>query len=115
MRRILSAPFVLSALAVLIALAVLPTRADECDSEARNVESMLRAEGGSDLDLDRRVDRARLLCRDSPNAALSDLRDTRREIDLRAQRREPGQQQGYVPPPVGEPWKGAGPPSWTGN
>lgn len=101
---------------MLIALpALAPAFADECDSEARNVESMLRAEGGRDLELDRRVERARMLCRDQPVAALSDLRDTRREIETRAQRREPWEQQGYIPPPVGDPWKGAGPPSWTGK
>lgn len=102
-------------LIVLAMVIALPAQADECDSEARNVASMLHAEGGSDLELDRRVDRARILCRDSPDAGLGELRDTRREIETRARRRDPWQQQGYVPPPVGEPWKGAGPPSWTGN
>lgn len=100
-------PFVLVVLLAPSALA--PARADECDSEVRFTENRLRAEGGSDLMLEHRLDRAEMLCRQSPAVGLSELRDIQREADNRARSREPWQQQGFVPPPVGEPWTGAGP------
>lgn len=94
---------------ILVALLAPSAHADECGSEARLIENELRAQGGSDLMLESRLDRAEMLCRHSPSAGLSELRDIRREAESRARRREPGDQQGFVPPPVGEPWTGAGP------
>lgn len=85
--------------------------ANECDSEARSVENQLRARGGSeDPTAANRINRAQAMCRDSPLAGRAELDAIRRQMDQEAARPEPRDQSPLgQPPPLGQPWRGAGP------
>lgn len=97
-------------LAAAVAAAILPGAAfadPQCDIEARSLENQLRSSGTADLTANSRINRAQALCRDTPNAGFSELRSIQRELDQQtAARPAPLRSQ---PPPLGQPWTGAGP------
>lgn len=98
----------LAAAALAAAFAASPVAvANECDSEARSVENQMRAYGGSeDPTAANRINRAQAMCRDAPLAGRAELDAIRRQLDQEAARPEPRYDQ---PPPLGQPWRGAGP------